>query len=82
MVGTMACNCRRINSALSLAYYGWLTRKMYFEGETQKRVIEPKSVMAVMIFSTIFLVGFGVYPDPLIKFVEFATPVIGLGIMP
>ena len=71
-----------LNSALSLAYYGWLTRKMYFEGETQKRVIEPKSVMAVMIFSTIFLVGFGVYPDPLIKFVEFATPVIGLGIMP
>jgi NADH-quinone oxidoreductase subunit N len=71
-----------LNSALSLAYYGWLTRKMYFEGETQKRVIEPKSVMAVMIFSTIFLVGFGVYPDPLIKFVELATPVIGLGIMP
>jgi len=71
-----------LNSALSLAYYGWLTRKMYFEGETQKRVVEPKSVMAVMIFSTIFLIGFGVYPDPLIKFVEFATPVIGLGIMP
>ena len=71
-----------LNSALSLAYYGWLTRKMYFEGEDQKRVVEPKSVMAVMIFSTIFLVGFGVYPEPLIKFVEFATPVIDLGIMP
>ncbi|MBT7934131.1 MAG: NADH-quinone oxidoreductase subunit N, partial [Thiotrichales bacterium] len=55
---------------------------MYFEGETQKRVIEPKSVMAVMIFSTIFLVGFGVYPEPLLKFVELATPVIGLDIMP
>jgi NADH-quinone oxidoreductase subunit N len=55
---------------------------MNFEGEPQKRVVEPKSVMAVMIFSTIFLIGFGVYPDPLIKFVEFATPVIGLGIMP
>jgi len=27
-------------------------------------------------------VGFGVYPDPLIKFVEFATPVISLGLMP
>jgi NADH-quinone oxidoreductase subunit N len=71
-----------LNSALSLAYYGWITRKMYFEGETEKRVSEPKSIIAVMIFSTIFLVGFGVYPEPLIKFVEFATPVISLGLMP
>ena len=71
-----------LNSALSLAYYGWITRKMYFEGETEKRVTEPKSVIAVMIFSTIFLVGFGVYPDPIIKFVEFAAPTLSLGIMP
>ena len=55
---------------------------MYFEGETEKRVSEPKSVIAVMVFSIIFLVGFGVYPDPIIKFVEFATPVISLGLMP
>ena len=71
-----------LNSALSLAYYGWITRKMYFEGETEKRVSEPKSVIAIMIFSIIFLVGFGVYPDPIIKFVEFATPTLSLGIMP
>ncbi|MDH5555617.1 MAG: NADH-quinone oxidoreductase subunit N, partial [Nitrosopumilus sp.] len=71
-----------LNSALSLAYYGWITRKMYFEGETEKRIAEPKSIIAVMIFSTIFLVGFGVYPDPLIKFVEFATPIVSLGPMP
>ena len=71
-----------LNSALSLAYYGWLTRKMYFEGETEKRVIEPRSVMAIMIISTVFLVGFGVYPEPLIKFVELATPVLSLGSMP
>ena len=71
-----------LNSALSLAYYGWIMRRMYFEGETEKRVKEPKSIIAVMIFSIIFLVGFGVYPDPVIKFVEFATPVISLGLMP
>ena len=35
-------------------------------------------LMAIMIFSTIFLVGFGVYPEPLIKFVELAAPVISL----
>ncbi|HET9008679.1 MAG TPA: NADH-quinone oxidoreductase subunit N [Nitrosarchaeum sp.] len=71
-----------LNSALSLAYYGWITRKMYFEGETEKRVSEPKSIIAIMIFSIVFLVGFGVYPDPIIKFVELAAPTFSLGIMP
>lgn len=65
-----------LNSALSLAYYGWLTRKMYFEGEREKRIAEPKSIMAVMIFASVFLVGFGIYPEPLIQFVEFAAPVM------
>ena len=71
-----------LNSALSLAYYGWIMRKMYFEGETEKRVSEPKSIIAVMIFSIIFMVGLGVYPDPIIKLAEWATPTIGLGVMP
>jgi NADH-quinone oxidoreductase subunit N len=65
-----------LNSALSLAFYGWIIRKMYFEGESEKRVSEPKSIIVVMIFSIIFMVGFGVYPDPLIKFAESATPVL------
>ena len=71
-----------LNSALSLAYYGWITRKMYFEGEREKRVKEPKSFIAVMIFSMIFLIGFGVYPEPVIQFVEFATPVLSLDFTP
>ena len=73
-----------LNSALSLAYYGWIMRKMYFEGETEKRVSEPKSIIAVMIFSIIFMVGFGVYPEPLIQFAEYATPILSgpSGIMP
>jgi NADH-quinone oxidoreductase subunit N len=71
-----------LNSALSLAYYGWITRKMYFEGEREKRVKEPKSIIAIMIFSMIFLIGFGVYPEPIMQFVEFATPVLSLDLMP
>jgi NADH-quinone oxidoreductase subunit N len=71
-----------LNSALSLAYYGWITRKMYFEGEREKRVKEPKSIIAIMIFSMIFLIGFGVYPEPVMQFVEFATPVLSLDLMP
>ncbi|NWJ28158.1 NADH-quinone oxidoreductase subunit N [Marine Group I thaumarchaeote] len=71
-----------LNSALSLAYYAWITRKMYFEGEREKRVKEPKSIIAIMIFSMIFLIGFGVYPEPVIQFVEFATPVLSLDFTP
>jgi NADH-quinone oxidoreductase subunit N len=64
-----------LNSALSLAYYGWIIRKMYFEeGESDKRVKEPKSIIAVMIFSIIFIVGIGVYPDPIIQFAQSAVP--------
>lgn len=70
-----------LNSALSLAYYGWIVRKMYFEGENERRVSEPKSVAAVMIFSILFMVGFGVYPEPLIQLAEMATPSLQ-GIMP
>ncbi len=70
-----------LNSALSLAYYGWIIRKMYFEGETEKRVAEPKSIIAVMIFSVLFMVGFGVYPDPLIQFAQNAAPALS-GITP
>ena len=71
-----------LNSALSLAYYAWITRKMYFEGEREKRVKEPKSIIAIMIFSMIFLIGFGVYLEPVMQFVEFATPVLSLDLMP
>ncbi|MDE1766484.1 MAG: NADH-quinone oxidoreductase subunit N [Thaumarchaeota archaeon] len=66
-----------LNSALSLAYYGWIIRKMYFEeGESEKRVKEPKSIIAVMIFSIIFMVGIGVYPDPFIQFAKSAVPAL------
>lgn len=71
-----------LNSALSLAYYGWIIRKMYFEGETEKPVREPRSVIAVMIFSIIFIVGIGVYPDPIIQFAETAVPVLDMPVMP
>ena len=64
-----------LNSALSLAYYGWIIRKMYFEeGESDKRVKEPKSIVAVMIFSIIFMVAIGVYPGPVIEFAHSAVP--------
>lgn len=66
-----------LNSALSVAYYAWLIRKMYFEGETEKRIAEPKAIIGVMVFSIIFLVAIGVYPDPIIEFTKNAVPILG-----
>ena len=71
-----------LNSALSLAYYGWIIRKMYFEGETEKRIKEPASIIAVMVFSIIFMVTIGVYPEPIIKFAEMASPTLTGVVMP
>ena len=67
-----------LNSALSLAYYGWVLRKMYFEGERESRVAEPRGVIAVMVFSIIFMVGLGVYPDPVIHMAEMASPAFAI----
>ena len=55
---------------------------MYFEGEKEKRVKEPKSIIAVMIFAIIFIVGFSVYPEPLIHFAETAVPGLSSGLIP
>ena len=55
---------------------------MYFEGEKEKRIKEPKSIVAVMIFSIIFIVGFGVYPEPLLHFAEIAVPSLSSGLIP
>ncbi|MFQ5940618.1 MAG: NADH-quinone oxidoreductase subunit N [Nitrososphaerales archaeon] len=68
-----------LTSALSLGYYAWVIRKMYFEespaAET-KRVKEPKVILAVLIFALIFMVGFGIYPAPLIEFSSISVPPI------
>jgi NADH-quinone oxidoreductase subunit N len=71
-----------LNSALSLAYYGWVIRKMYFEGEKESKIKEPKSIIAVMIFSIIFIVALGVYPDPIIQFTENAVPAFNMVALP
>jgi NADH-quinone oxidoreductase subunit N len=55
---------------------------MYFEGETEKRIKEPRSIIAIMIFSIIFMVTIGVYPEPIIQFAEYATPAINAGFTP
>lgn len=68
-----------LNSALSLAYYAWVIRRMYFDESAEtKRIKEPRIIVAVMIFAIVFMVGFGVYPTPLIDFSSRSVPPVAV----
>jgi NADH-quinone oxidoreductase subunit N len=64
-----------LNSALSLAYYAWIMRKMYMEeSPDMRRVKEPRAMVAVLIFGVIFMVGFGIWHAPILEFASESVP--------
>jgi NADH-quinone oxidoreductase subunit N len=64
-----------LNSALSLGYYAWIMRKMYMEdAPDMSRVKEPRAIIGVLVFSVVFMVGFGIWHAPLIDFASQAVP--------
>ena len=66
-----------LNSALSLGYYAWIMRKMYMEeGPDMSRVREPRSMVAVLIFDIIFMIGFGIWHGPIIDFASQSVPAL------
>jgi len=64
-----------LNSALSLGYYAWIMRKMYMEESPDTtKVKEPRVMLAVLIFSMIFMVGFGIWHAPILDFSTNSVP--------
>jgi proton-translocating NADH-quinone oxidoreductase chain N len=64
-----------LNSALSLGYYAWIMRKMYMEESPDTtKVKEPRAMLAVLIFSMIFMVGFGIWHAPILEFATNSVP--------
>jgi NADH-quinone oxidoreductase subunit N len=64
-----------LNSALSLGYYGWVVKRMYFdEGESSGRVAEP--IWFVLIFAVLIglIFGIGLFPQQAINFASRAVP--------
>ncbi|HUK50017.1 MAG TPA: NADH-quinone oxidoreductase subunit N [Terriglobales bacterium] len=58
-----------LNSAFSMAYYGWVVKRMYFdEPSSQGRLKEPTSLVAVLIACTIIIVIVGIYPGPVLSY--------------
>jgi len=58
-----------LNSAFSMAYYGWVVKRMYFdEPPVLERLQEPKSLIVVLIACTIIIIVVGLYPGPIISY--------------
>ena len=58
-----------LNSAFSMAYYGWVVKRMYFdEPPVLERLQEPKALIAVLIACTIMIIVVGLYPGPIIHY--------------
>jgi proton-translocating NADH-quinone oxidoreductase chain N len=58
-----------LNSAFSMAYYGWVVKRMYFdEPPVVERLSEPKSLLFVLIVSAILIVAIGLYPQPILNY--------------
>jgi len=58
-----------LNSAFSMAYYGWVVKRMYFdEPNTVGRLKEPPALVAVLIACTAIIVVVGLYPGPIINY--------------
>lgn len=58
-----------LNSAFSMAYYGWIVKRMYFDDPpVADRLSEPKTLVGVLVISTILIVVLGVYPGPVLNY--------------
>lgn len=58
-----------LNSAFSMAYYGWVVKRMYFdESPVLERLQEPASLTAVLVASTVMIIVVGLYPGPIINY--------------
>jgi len=57
-----------LNSAFSLAYYGWVIKRMYLdEANDTSPVAEPRAFVGVLALLTAITVVVGVYPAPFIS---------------
>jgi len=59
-----------LNSAFSLAYYGWVIKRMYLdETNDATRLREPRLFIGVLGLSVTIIILIGVYPEPFLSLV-------------
>ena len=58
-----------LNSAFSMAYYGWVVKRMYFDDPpVEERLSEPPLLVAVLVATTIIIVLVGLFPQPILNY--------------
>jgi NADH-quinone oxidoreductase subunit N len=58
-----------LNSAFSMAYYGWVVKRMYFDDPpVVERLNEPTSLVAVLVACSIIIVVVGIFPGPILSY--------------
>jgi proton-translocating NADH-quinone oxidoreductase chain N len=58
-----------LNSAFSMAFYGWVVKRMYFdEPAVAERLSEPTSLAIVLVACTIITIIVGLYPGPILSY--------------
>ena len=58
-----------LNSAFSMAYYGWIVKRMYFDDPpVADRLSEPKTLVGVLVIAAILIVVLGIYPGPVLNY--------------
>jgi proton-translocating NADH-quinone oxidoreductase chain N len=58
-----------LNSAFSMAYYGWVVKRMYFDDPPiVERLSEPKTLVGVLVVSSVVIVVLGLYPGPVLDY--------------
>ena len=69
-----------INSVLSMGYYAWIIKKMYMDSpDDSKPVIEPRAMVAIFGVLIALIVLLGVFPGPVVSFLQGAVPAIAGG---
>jgi NADH-quinone oxidoreductase subunit N len=57
-----------LNSAFSLAYYGWVIKRMYLdEAPDMAHIREPRLFVGVLSLSAAIIVLVGIYPEPVLS---------------
>lgn len=71
-----------LNSAFSMAYYGWIVKRMYFdEPSSPERLKEPTTYVAVLVAATIITIVLGLYPGPIISYLlQVAKALLPVGV--
>jgi len=70
-----------MNSAFSMAYYGWVVKRMYFDDPpVQERLSEPAALVAVLVACSIIIVLVGLFPQPILNYLfqvaRYLLPVV------